>query len=213
MSHFMCPSSPVHFTFHSVGSWFTFFSNIKAGWMKYLWTGVDSYMKYNNLHVGKHRIMLRRHQYHCILVHSTLPYPALPSLVTSLCWVPFWRRCHGKHGAHMHRKAYACTCTCLHAVQQYMYTYIAHLCVYNAVVTAMKNDNQEWCAAHVCMYMYYMYALHPAFLVTDVSELWAPSVTEVPGWGRVECTHAKCNTLVNCFDMQTKCLLTSWKSW
>ena len=33
-------------------------------------------------------------------VHSTLPYP-----VTSLYWALFWQRCHGKHGAHVHRKS------------------------------------------------------------------------------------------------------------
>ena len=40
-------------------------------------------------------------------VHSTLPYPALPNPVTSLYRSPFWRRCHGKHGAHVHRNSYA----------------------------------------------------------------------------------------------------------
>ena len=38
----------------------------------------------------------------CNELHSTLPNP-----VTSLYRAPFWRRCHGKHGAHVHRNAYA----------------------------------------------------------------------------------------------------------
>ena len=42
-----------------------------------------------------------------LLLHSTLPYLTLPNPVTSLCQVPFWRRCHGKHGAHVHKNAYA----------------------------------------------------------------------------------------------------------
>ena len=49
---------------------------------------------------------------YCILVtvdivHSTLPYPALRNPVTSLYRATFWQCRHVKHGADVHRKAYA----------------------------------------------------------------------------------------------------------
>ena len=54
------------------------------------------------------------------LVHSTLPYP-----VTSPYRAPFWQRCHGKHGAHVHRKAYAWSCA-----RGRMYMHNVHVCMY-----------------------------------------------------------------------------------
>ena len=61
----------------------------------------------------------------CEGVHSTLPYPALPNPVTSLYRAPFWRRCHGKHGAHVHRNAYVWS-----RARGRMYTHNVHVCMY-----------------------------------------------------------------------------------
>ena len=58
-------------------------------------------------------------------VHSTLPYPALPNPVTSLYRPPIWRRCHDKHGAHVHGNAYAWSWA-----RGRIYMHNVHVCMY-----------------------------------------------------------------------------------
>ena len=74
-----------------------------------------------------------------IQAHSTLPYLALPNSVTSLYRAPFWRCCHGKHGAHVHRKAYARS-----RARGLMYMHNVHVCMYACTCMRFTLHSELW---------------------------------------------------------------------
>ena len=100
-------------------------------------------------------------------IHSTLPYPTLPNPVTSLYQAPFWRHCHGKHGAHVHRKAYAWS-----RARGRMYMHNAHVCTY--ACTCMRFT------LHSELRAYPSYGHSPRRRCPDKGGLSVPGFTDSP---------------------------------